>query len=91
MSRTHRERDEVYAVLRYDTFHGADGSPELIVTVKEVLRSRGLAEAEVARLNALNCDRGARYEWQCTRLYPEGQSAGTQEPEQRTAPDSGGI
>jgi hypothetical protein len=31
----------------------------------------------VARLNSLNDDKGVRYWWQTTRLFPEGRSAGT--------------
>jgi hypothetical protein len=91
MSRTHREREEAYSVLRYDAFHGAGRPPEVVVTVKQVVRSRELAEAEVARLNGLDGDKGVRYWWQVTRLFPEGHSAGTQEADQRGEPDSGGI
>lgn len=91
MSRTHRERDEVYAVLRFDSFHGSDTPPEVTITVKQVVRSRELAEAEVARLNALNGGEGVRYWWQATRLFPDGTSAGTQEAEPNAAPDHGGI
>lgn len=75
MSRTHRERDEVFAVLRWDGFHGPDVRPEVAVTVKEVVRSRKLAESEVARLNA-QAGEGVRYWWQHTRLFPTGRSAG---------------
>jgi hypothetical protein len=75
MSRTHRERDEVFALLRWDGFHGPDAPPEVAVTVKEVVRSLETAEAEVARLNAQAAD-GVRYWWQPTRLFPAGWSAG---------------
>ena len=51
------------------------------VTVKEVLWSLELAEAEVARLNQLNADKGCRYVWQATRLFEPGTSAGTDAPE----------
>jgi hypothetical protein len=44
--------------------------------VKEVVRDLATAEAEVARLNALNGDKGCRYTWQATRLYPAGSAAG---------------
>ena len=50
MSRRHKERDEVFAVLRWDGFHGSESEPDVLVTIKEVVRSRELAEAEVARL-----------------------------------------
>lgn len=76
MSRRHKERDEVYAVLRWDGFHGVDSEPEVLVTVKEIVRSQELAEAEVTRLNALNEGKGVYYWWESTRLFPEGRSAG---------------
>jgi hypothetical protein len=72
----HREREAVYAILRYDAFQGPDARPEVAVTVKEIVRTLDLAEAEVVRLNALTEGRDVRYWWQQTRLYPEGESAG---------------
>jgi hypothetical protein len=51
MGRTHTDRDEVFAILRWDGFHGPDSEPEILVTVKEVVRTREIAEAEVMRLN----------------------------------------
>jgi hypothetical protein len=66
MSRKHRHRDEVYAVIRFDPDLG---EPEHQVTVKEVVRTREAAEAEVARLNRLNAAKGCRYFWQQTRLF----------------------
>jgi hypothetical protein len=76
MSRRHKEREEVFAVLRWDRFQGSETSPDMLITVKEVVRSQQLAEAEVARLNALNEGKGVLYWWQTTRLFPEGRSAG---------------
>jgi hypothetical protein len=75
MSRHYKEREEVYAVLRYDGFLSDVSAPEACVTVKEVVWSRELAEAEVARLNALRAGKDVRYWWQMTRLFPEGRSA----------------
>jgi hypothetical protein len=69
-------REEVYAILRWDGFQGPAARPEALVTVKEIVRSQHLAEAEVARLNALAEGKDVRYWWQTTRLFPEGQSAG---------------
>jgi hypothetical protein len=46
-----KENEEVYAILRYDGFHGTDAPAEISVTVKEVVRGQAIAEAEVARLN----------------------------------------
>ncbi len=70
---THKEHEGVYAVLRYDAFQGDDTRPEVAVTVKEVVRGQDLAEAEVARLNALNAEKHVRYWWQYTRLFPRRQ------------------
>jgi hypothetical protein len=72
----HKGQMAVYAVLRYDGFLGSEVLPEHAITVKEVVWSLELAESEVARLNALQEDKGVRYWWQCTRLYPEGSAAG---------------
>lgn len=69
---------QVYAVLRFDP---EMPSLEHQVTVKEVLSSQELAEAEVARLNALNAAKGCRYSWQATRLFAPGTSAGSNDPE----------
>jgi hypothetical protein len=56
---------------------GSEGPPEHRISVKEIVRTLELATTEVARLNALNDDKGVRYWWQTTRLFPEGRSAGT--------------
>ena len=67
---------QVFAVLRLD----ADAPTlELQVTVKEIVATRELAEAEVARLNALNGSKECRYVWQATRLFPPGAAAGSSE------------
>jgi hypothetical protein len=71
----HKENEGVYAVLRYDGFQGEEARPEVTITVKEVVRDQAIAEAEVARLNALNGDKNVRYWWQYTRLFPQGSSA----------------
>ena len=72
MSRTFRPREQVFAILRFDSEIAAEHG----VTVKEVVRDLAMAEAEVARLNALKAGKGCRYEWQATRLYPVGSAAG---------------
>ena len=78
MSRKHKDRDEVFAILRFDGFHTPGTPPEVAVTVKQVVRTKKLAEAEVARLNMLSEGREVRYWSQPTRLFPEGKSAGTE-------------
>jgi hypothetical protein len=76
MSRKHKPRQEVYAVVRVDQFHSPDTPWEHRITVKEVVTDAGLAQAEVDRLNALNKDKGCVYFKQMTRLFAEGESAG---------------
>jgi hypothetical protein len=66
MSRRHKQREEVFAIVRWDGFHSPGASPEVFVTVKEIVRSQDLAEAEVARLNALCEGSDIRYWWQPT-------------------------
>ena len=73
-----KDRQSVYAIFRYDGFHGADAPPETTITVKEIVRSYELASAEVNRLNALNGNKDVRYWCQYTRLSPEGSGAGTE-------------
>jgi hypothetical protein len=76
MSNRHSDREQVFAIIRWDGFQGAGARPETLVTVKEIVRSQELAEAEVARLNALQEDANVHYWWQTTRLFPVGRSAG---------------
>jgi hypothetical protein len=75
--------ESVYAVVRVDlcavspvTNSSATGpsimAGEHEITVKAVVRSISQARSEVARLNALNSDKGCRYFWQMSRLLPEG-------------------
>lgn len=77
---TYKPREAVYAVIRYDF---GTGDPVLRVTAKEILWTRELAEAEVERLNHLNAEKGCRYFWQATRLYPPGTAAGGAEEADR--------
>lgn len=63
----------VYVVLRYDKpdflieNHQAGNS----VTAKSVHRSSDIAQAEVARLNALNSAKSSYYFWQSAKSWPE--------------------
>jgi hypothetical protein len=57
----HKENEGVYAILRFDGFQGENAPPEVTITVKEVVQDQAIAEAEVARLNALNGDKNVRY------------------------------
>jgi hypothetical protein len=72
-----KDGEGVYAILWHDGFHAPGTSLQTTVTVKEIVRTQELAEAEVRRLNALNEGSGSGYWWQYTRLFPDGQSAGS--------------
>ena len=66
---------QVFAVVRFD----ADmGEPENQIMAKEIVSSQEVADAEVARLNRLNADKGCVYFSQITRYFPDGNSAGHQ-------------
>jgi len=69
-------QEAVYAVMRLDPPFEGVVDPQRDVAVKEIVRDLNVAEAEVERLNALAGDRGARYWWLATRLYPAGLAAG---------------
>ena len=77
MTDRYKGQEHVYAVVRWDRFHRPDAAPEMLITVKEIVRTPELAEAEVERLNALNGHKDVIYFWQTTRLYPEGRSSDT--------------
>lgn len=64
-------------MIRIDHFLGIDAPVENKVTVKEIVRDRQTAEAEVARLSALNSHKDCRYVCQMTRLFAPGESFGT--------------
>jgi hypothetical protein len=68
MSRTDRPTDQLFAIVRYDS--GAP-EPQLAFTVKEIVRSLAIAEAEVRRLNQLNSPEGSQYSFQTTRMLRE--------------------
>ena len=76
MTNRYKEREQVYAIIRWDGFQGRSARPEALVTVKEIVRTLELAEAEVARLNALHKGKDVHYWCQVTRLFPPGNSAG---------------
>jgi hypothetical protein len=62
-----KRKQEVYAIVRIDQLD-SEASPESWVTVKEIVSSLDAAQSAVARLNALNGPKGAKYFWQTTRL-----------------------
>jgi hypothetical protein len=82
VSSTHKEREDVYVVLRADLFHADVAALETTITAKEVLRSEEDARREVNRLNAAHPDGRVRYWYAHSRLFPPGRSAG---PDERPA------
>jgi hypothetical protein len=62
-----RDVEPGFAIIRID-FDLRDDEDR--VTVKRVVRTLELAEAEVARLNEINADKRCRYFWQYTRIDP---------------------
>jgi hypothetical protein len=60
-----RDVDPAYAIIRVDLEVEDD---EARFTVRRIVWSEELAEAEVQRLQELNADKGARYLWQYTRV-----------------------
>ena len=55
--------DHIFVILRTDRYQ-----TEPLVTVTSAVWTREAAEAEVARLNALNGPKGCEYSWQIARL-----------------------
>ena len=60
-----RDVDPAYAIIRVDLDVEDE---EARFTVRRIVWSEELAEAEVERLQELNADKGARYLWQYTRV-----------------------
>ena len=77
-TRARQPSEHVYAIVRLDSFKE---SSENSVTVKEIVSTQAMAEAEVERLNELNADKHCKYFWQVTRLFPVGRSSGNRKGE----------
>lgn len=77
--------EHVYAVVRADTFQPDDVPQEERITVKKIVLSQENAEREVARLNALNIDKGVIYFWQMTRMERSAADTGSGEPAEQMA------
>jgi hypothetical protein len=60
-----RDVDPAYAIIRVDLDVKDD---EARFTVRRIVWSEELAEADVQRLQELNADKSARYLWQYTRV-----------------------
>jgi hypothetical protein len=63
------EKEPAFAIVRIDLDVEDDESR---FTVTGVVWDQDFAESEVARLNDLNSDKGARYFWQATRAQRRG-------------------
>lgn len=76
---------QLYAVIRADNLAGPVTLENigLKVTVTRIVSTEEEAEAQVARLNALQGDDMTRYFWQATRFVP---SRGTQPEGMRADP-----
>ena len=76
MGRNSQPREKVWAVIRVN---GAIDGPdhEHRISVKEIVRSREIALAEVERLNTLNSHLNCWYFCQMSRLFADGESFGT--------------
>ena len=77
MSKTHKPRESVWAVVRVDEFHDDSTAWHDRIIVKEVVRSKELALSEVRRLNDLDVDKSSVYFATMTRLFPNDTSAGS--------------
>lgn len=62
------EFSHVYAIVRFDEFHGDDVPIDRMVSVKAVLLNAESAAREVDRLNGLQAGGGVRYVYMLTRL-----------------------
>ena len=70
--------EHVYAIVRFDHFQELSDAS---FTVKELVNTQAIAEAEVKRLNELNADKNCKYSWQVTRMFRAGRSAGNRKGE----------
>jgi len=64
----HLKYDHVFAIIRVDDFHDLEVSPETKITITKIVLTRETAEAEVARLNKLNSNKGCIYFYTITRI-----------------------
>jgi hypothetical protein len=65
-----RKYDHAFAIVRIDHYDIPDSATDHVTLTKVVWR-QDVAEAEVARLNSLNSDKGCEYVWQLTRVEKE--------------------
>jgi hypothetical protein len=72
-----RSRNQAFAIVRVDDFLGQSVPCHERVAVKEVVWTQEHAEAEVARLTALNSEKNVTYFWRATRVQPTSGEQGT--------------
>jgi len=67
-----KNQKHAFAVVRVENDMPENSAPENRITVKEIVPTQEIAEAEVKRLNQLNKDKGCMYFWQVTRIVGAG-------------------
>lgn len=65
-----RNHDQAYAIVRLDAADANDAPIQPRITVKRIVWTLKEAEDDVARLSALNAEKGCEYFWQATRVAP---------------------
>lgn len=68
-------KEEVYAVVRLDHFHGDNIALRDRVTLREIVPTLEEAESEVARLQALNSSETSEYFVAPANWFPDGRGA----------------
>jgi hypothetical protein len=68
MGKRNPNREPAFAIVRVDEFQPETASPEVRITVKEIVFSLTLAQQEVERLSRLKADKGCVYFWTPTRV-----------------------
>jgi hypothetical protein len=71
-----KRRERVYVILRHRGSRDANTNSLTGVVIHEVVRSMEIATAEIKRLNAKHAEKGDRFTFCPSRLYPDGMSAG---------------
>ena len=69
MSSSHQNVEPAFVILVPRYFHQPGTALETLITAKAIVRSREVAELEVARLDALHPDGQVRYWVAASRLF----------------------
>ena len=65
---TLKQKTQVFAIIRFDSFTDSSVSIENRITVTKVVVDRATADAEVQRLNRVNASKSCTYFCQATRF-----------------------